>query len=125
MQIPKYRNFDCLSGSLKDYIWVIFSPDHFLDLISRLCPEGARGRWDCRGKLWELSIPGGAAATEGLGESSRVELQCFHLVEGAGLHHCSTAGPAEVGWCCKVAPHLSMGLAKNSVIFFTSLSERV
>lgn len=91
MQIPKYRNFDCLSGSLKDYIWVIFSPDHFLDLISRLCPEGARGRWDCRGKLWELSIPGGAAATEGLGESSRVELQCFHLVEGDGLQGCIIA----------------------------------
>lgn len=45
MQIPKYRNFDFLPGSLKDYIWVIFSPDRFLDLIYRLCPEGAIGRW--------------------------------------------------------------------------------
>lgn len=39
MQIPKYHNFDCLPSSLKDYIWVIFSPDNFLDLIYRLCPE--------------------------------------------------------------------------------------
>lgn len=45
MQIPKYRDSDCLPGSLKDYIWVIFSPDHFLDLIYRRCPEGVAGGW--------------------------------------------------------------------------------
>lgn len=52
-------------------------------------------------------------------------VQHFHLVQSDGLHHCSTAGPAEVDLVLQTVPPLSMGLAKNSVSFFTSLSERV
>lgn len=80
----------------------------------------------CRGKLWGLSIPGEAAATVGVKErppgcrrSISVSRRVMSRIIAAQL------GLRRWAWCCEVVPHLFMGLAKNSVIFFASLSEHV
>lgn len=110
MQIRKYRNFDCLSGCLKDYIWVIFSPDHFLDLISRPCPRRATGR-----------CVAGAAAGWARAQQSQ-------LTQGEELHHRGVAGPAEVDLVLQSDLSTRGGVGKKlrfSTIFFVSFLEQV